>query len=257
MNMRPGTFLLSGFISALTLLGANTTFAQEQPSDKSAASPPASEAQPSPPAPSYSEPPPAPGYRPQAQAYPPSAAAPPLPPGYHQHDGFYFRLHVGVGYLRASGFSLYSKRTLVGVNIAASGALGVAVIENLIVYAEAFVSAGSQSDVIDGTGASRRASATLLGFGPGVTYYVDPINNVYLSAALNFAILDSSAGKGLDDTSKLGYSFGLGLGKEWWVSSNWGLGAAAQFRFAAMKEKGFDRQMTALGIAALFSATYN
>ena len=41
-------------------------------------------------------PPPPPGY-----SYPPPQyVAPPLPPGYHQHDGAYVRLQLGLGYLR-------------------------------------------------------------------------------------------------------------------------------------------------------------
>jgi hypothetical protein len=50
-------------------------------------------------------------------------------------------------------------------------------------------------------------------------------------------------------------------GKEWWVSHDWGLGVAGQFRVAWMKAKaefaGSDDTMTATAFAILFSATYN
>jgi hypothetical protein len=62
--------------------------------------------------------------------------------------------------------------------------------------------------------------------------------------------------------SDLGFGVNASVGKEWWVSENWGVGAALQFMAATMK----DHQVfagdskptwTAIGFALLFSATFN
>lgn len=47
------------------------------------------------------------------------------------------------------------------------------------------------------------------------------------------------------------------VGKEWWVSDNWGLGVAANFMVGSMKDKDYDTRWTGLSTSILFSATYN
>jgi hypothetical protein len=99
---------------------------------------------------------------------------------------------------------------------------------------------------------------TLIGFGPGVAYYVEPIN-MYLSTTLTFtqlSVSDSNTNAKYYD-SNVGFGFSLEAGKEWWISTDWGLGAAFQFQFASMKDKGSSDQLTGLGFVALLSVTYN
>jgi hypothetical protein len=179
-----------------------------------------------------------------------------VPPGYHQHDGFYLRLHGGGGYLTVSGSGL----TLSGGAGAFSVAIGGVIIPNLILYGEVLGLV-----VSDPTASSNNHSAstsgidmTLIGFGPGVAYYVEPFN-MYLSTTLTFTQLSVSDSK--TDVkyydSNVGFGFSLEAGKEWWISTNWGLGAAFQFQFASMKDKGSSDQLTGLGFVVLLSATYN
>jgi hypothetical protein len=265
MRMRPGMFLLSGLAGALALLGESTTMAQEEPSGGNSPSPPASEAPPptapasAPPtaAPGDAHPPPAPGYAYPTPApdYQPPPASTSQPPGYHEHDGFYLRLQGGMGYMMTSE----STGTLHGVSALGGMALGGAVASNLILYGELL-------DVVEANksyGGGDGAMILMVGFGPGVAYYLEPIN-MYFSGTLIFSGLmaspletKDSKTKGIDLTSDIGFGFSMQVGKEWWVSDNWGLGAAFQFHFASMKNKDVDARITALGFGALFTATYN
>jgi hypothetical protein len=47
------------------------------------------------------------------------------------------------------------------------------------------------------------------------------------------------------------------VGKEWWVTPDWGIGIAGQFHIAAMHDPTVDAQMRANVFSLLFSATYN
>src|SRR5665811_847103 len=72
-----------------------------------------------------------------------------------------------------------------------------------------------------------RDSIAMQGIGPGIAYYFGPIN-LYLSGTLALSRFWTYDGNGSRlDTSKIGLSFELQVGKEWWVSRDWGLGIAA------------------------------
>ena len=264
MSTRPGMFLLSGSVGALALLGASTTAAQEQPTGGDSPSPPASEAPP-PPAPGYAPPPPAPGYAypppapgyaypPPAPGYQPGPAAGFQPPGYHEHDGFYLRLQGGGGCLITSESYRGVTGTLSGVASGNSVAVGWAVASNLILYGEVLVMLAVNGSHDGGSG----ATILMFGFGPGVAYHLEPIN-MHFSGTLTFPQITAANTKTKERLfqSDIGVGFSLEAGKEWWISTNWGLGAAFQLQFASMKDKDIDARITALGFAALFTATYN
>lgn len=279
MNMRP-VFLGFGLATGLVLVGESATVAQGQPSGESNPSPPVSGAQPVPPplAPAYQYPPPAPAtpyqYPPPASAYQPRPASAPQPagypppgfqpsgyqrPGFQQHDGFYLRLHCGGGYLTASEPYQGSNLTMSGGAFAFSAAFGGAITPHLIIYGEFVgmvvsdpnVTLNSQSATASGT------TMSMIGFGPGVAYYVEPMN-MYFSGTLTLSKLSFDDSKGnVTAESDMGFGLSAVLGKEWWVSADWGLGAAFQFQVASMKDKGVDARLTGLGFALLLSATYN
>jgi hypothetical protein len=183
-----------------------------------------------------------------------------VPPGYHQHDGFYLRLHGGGGYLTTTesylGKTLKTSGGAGGFGVAIGGAL----MPNLILYGEfmgLFVSDPTVSSPYY-SGTQSGVTMAMISFGPGMAYYLEPIN-MYFSGTLTFTQLSLSS----SDTnekfaeSNVGFGFSLEVGKEWWVSTDWGLGAAFQFQFASMKDKDIDAQITGLGFVVLLSATYN
>jgi len=177
--------------------------------------------------------------------------------GAHQHDGFYLRLDLGAGYMAQS---------LSDVDMKISGgagsfgvALGGAVAENLIVAGHLFTN-GIVNPSISSGGTSVSAtdsSSSMVGLGPQLTYYFMP-NNVYVSGTLAATRL-SLTNNGVTGNSEWGIGTRLALGKEWWVSDNWGLGLAGLFSWSSNKNDGSAGAPTisTWGLGVAFSATYN
>jgi hypothetical protein len=99
-------------------------------------------------------------------------------------------------------------------------------------------------------------STTLIGI--GLTNYF-PSNNVYITGAVGIA-KSSFEANGKTSSTDNGYGINLMLGKEWWVSKDWGLGVAGQLLYTSCPDpvnagNKPDFKTTAFGI--LFSATYN
>jgi hypothetical protein len=107
-------------------------------------------------------------------------------------------------------------------------------------------------------------SWNLWGVGPQLTYYLMPAN-VYVSGTVAFTRLTeticSSCGANSDTTSSdWGVGVVFSVGKEWWVSDNWGLGVACQLVGATndvTDPTGPKVTYRTWGVAAGFSATYN
>ncbi|MFL5307720.1 MAG: hypothetical protein ACJ8F1_21050 [Polyangia bacterium] len=221
-------------------------------------------------APGYPPPPP-PAYPPPA--YPPPPYGPrsayPPPPGYggypppyavgspgNIHDGFFLRLHLGGGFTDIKGNGLEISGGSVSLGVALGGALA----ENLILFGNFFLSVADTPDV-KGSGPTftSSGSATLGGFGVGLTYYFMPVN-VYLSGALAGMIfeMDNSDGSKLY-SSNFGLGFQGMVGKEWWVSPEWGLGVAAELTVASMKDENDSSNITWSGssFSLVFSSTFN
>lgn len=179
-------------------------------------------------------------------------------PTSHRHDGFYLRLDLGVGYLE-------QKEPMTGGDLkisGAAGAFGVAVggalQDNLILAGHLFgVSISDPSVSIGGTSqASNLSSSTLVGVGPQLTYYFMPAN-VYVAGTLALTRLSTRNG-GVDGNSEWGGGLQLAVGKEWWVSDDWGLGVAGQLFGSSNKDQGTNAPtITTWGAAVAFSATYN
>jgi len=187
-----------------------------------------------------------------------------LPAGWHRHDGFFLRLGFGVGYfgMKAGGDDLVSiygdewrnpKSDAVGMDILFQ--IGGRVWDNLIVHAD-FDMAG----VFDDIGESNSMVRGLAG--AGLSYYWMPIN-VYASLSAGYAFLELGhefrSGDQSSDRLTLvrahGGGFSMAVGKEWWVSSNWGLGLAVRFGYSRVVGDGYECDLWRGGLQ--FSATYN
>ena len=145
-------------------------------------------------------------------------------------------------------------------------AVGGAVTDNLIIYGTFTGTTISNPNLtFNGVSMSNtNTSADSFGFGAGVAYYLEP-SNVYFAGSIlaNQLQIDDT-----DGTTTATTQWGLGLegivGKEWWVSDNWGLGVAGQVLWASMKDKttfdgtlGTPPTWTSTAFSLLFSATYN
>lgn len=210
------------------------------------------------PPPAYSPPPaygPPPGYQPAPRYYGRTF-------GSHEHDGLFARVTLGGGYLSASEDFQGSSYTYSGGGFSWGAALGGVIAPNLILFGE-FSGITVADPQVDGGGTSYTMSSTdmtMIGFGPGIAYYFVPVN-VYLSGTLTFSQISFSdvSGYYADESTNFGVGANLMVGKEWWVTPDWGLGIAGQFQVASMRDnpQGVSTRMTAKTFSLLFSATYN
>ena len=280
-------------LGVLTLAALSTVSivarAQDAPAGGTApsvtpASPPVADAPPAPPAAEPAPPPIGqPGYPPPGQGYPPAYAppgyapgyAPPgyppgyVPPGYAPpvpreptHSGVYVHLHLGGGFTSIKGSDGNgSTLKLSGGGPSFAVAVGGGVAPNLALFGNIFLTMTSQPQVSSSgyNGYTTQASGDGLigGFGGGVVYYFMPVN-VYISGALATTQFEAA-----DANGKTTYStdYGIGfegiVGKEFWVSDHWGLGAALEF-VAASSMKDTDNPNISWSAGAfnlLFSAT--
>lgn len=211
-------------------------------------------------------PPPAPAGYP-AFAYPPPTVyrpapapqAPPAPPdpGAHKHDGLFLRMQLGFSETRLAPAP---GTTLAGVGSATDLAVGFVVKPNLILGGVLTHSAAGVSSV-DGTNPPN-LSAILLGFGPTAIYYLS--GNVFVGAAAGGSVIWLNDLK--TPGAEISWRTGLGIfakaeiGKEWWLSANWALGASFRFHYMRAKESDagpFPPVWNGGGLSLLFSATYN
>jgi len=188
--------------------------------------------------------------------------------GFHRHDGFFMRLNVGPGYLTASETFAGATDTYSGFGLTLGAAFGGVIAPNLILYGEVFGTTVPDPDysVSGTTGAAPLTGLdmTMVGFGPGIAYYLQPIN-VYLSGTLVFSRIsftETSTDYTLGSTD-IGFGGSFMAGKEWWITADWGLGIAGQLFVGTMRDHPeydrivYDARMRAFAFSLLFSATYN
>jgi hypothetical protein len=180
--------------------------------------------------------------------------------GFHTHDGFFLRAQLGGG-ISSLQSTTNGVKTVVGGGGGAFGlAIGGVIAHNLILYGAYFESVAENPDVqVGGTSVTSPIGQTdWQGVGPGLAYYCGPLN-LYFGGAIamtRFWMHDQSGNQ--LDSSKAGLGLDLEVGKEWWVSRNWGVGIALRFAGSSMKDQNDPTLTWSAGAASvLFSATYN
>jgi opacity protein-like surface antigen len=137
--------------------------------------------------------------------------------------------------------------------------LGGAVVENFIIGAHFWgIAVSSPTVEVNGQSLGSISDSTLglSGFGLNLTYYFMPLN-LYLSATPSIGVLSAKQGGSSSETEN-GFALRLAVGKEWWVSDNWGIGLNVQYAHSSNKDKGTNPPTWGsnwFGVA--FSATYN
>ena len=173
-------------------------------------------------------------------------------------------MHLGGGSGQVGGTTFAGEKLDVGGGAVSLGiAIGGALTPNVILYGSLF-SIGMVEPELNVNGmyfSTQHGSANVGAIGPGIAYYIDPYN-IYFSgtiAATVFHTRDSNSNNINRYDSNGGFGFQGMVGKEWWVSENWGLGVAGEFVGAGgMKDK-VDSALKWSGYAfsVVFSATYN
>lgn len=213
---------------------------------------------------------------PPPPAYLGTSRPPPPPPrggGVHTHDGFMLRATLGFGggsmTERYRGDVFGTGSTSGDIDYAGGGFrlgidVGGALSESLTVHGRLSIGTIDEpSTFIDGADydTPRGTVVTTALLGVGLTYTFMPLN-LYLTGVVGLAGIgvhdddpdteddagEGSAGPGVD----------LDVGKEWWVGSELGLGAALRLSFASSNysRPSYDSDRSYLGAGLLFSLTY-
>ena len=183
----------------------------------------------------------------------------------HTHDGFFLNLALGFGY---QSFTYDANKATYdmeanGVSSEFDLKLGGAIAPNTLLHATILgvTNTGEIEGKRDGkkvTSTSDRSEGLSL-LGIGVTYYLP--ENIFFSGTIGLAAfnLQDNTDKDNDITGQTENGFGvqLAVGKEWWVSDNWGLGVSAALTYGAAADKDDMGDASAYGINILFSATFN
>lgn len=187
----------------------------------------------------------------------------------HRHDGFLLRLAIGVAFGGMTGdeFLLDGSETSAGgAGFSTTIGIGGALTDNLVLNADLFQMTfldpsievdGRELGDADVYGEDRGVgeNVELTGLGVGVTYYFMPVN-IYLSGAIGLGQVVFVSDSGERAGSDAGLALHALVGKEWWVGVDWGIGVAGELAFVSAKDD-FLGDLTGLGFAILFSATYN
>jgi hypothetical protein len=172
------------------------------------------------------------------------------------HDGFFLRLQGGVGGTSASQDEL----TLKGGSGALNVEIGGALTENFILYGKLFGTGTPDPDLEVGDitfeGNNSDLSLNFGALGAGVSYYFMPVN-LYVSGAVSLTSLGlTEDGDEVGDTGQ-GLGLHLGVGKEWWVSDQWGLGLGAELALSRVNGAENTDDWGVGSVVLLFSATFN
>jgi hypothetical protein len=202
----------------------------------------------------------APAARADPAAAPGEAGAGKPPPGFHRHDGFYLGVQLGFGGLKSTGGNL----ELSGTSGSFAVALGFSIVDNLVLFGQVFddvavspkVTLSGQPTALSGTG-----TQAMIAYGVGLAYYLMPINGYLAVTAgvgdLNYEVTGGTAGNQTLTTQK-GPVFRFSVGKEWWVSTDWGLGLSLNLVKGSMKDQGTNPEtFSSTAFSVAFSATYN
>lgn len=178
--------------------------------------------------------------------------------GIHEHDRFFLRLAWGGSYMQNTSDQLELR--VRGPALEMSVAIGGAVGKGFVVFADLFwsylylptVTGDASAGINDEDG-----GAGYFGIGPGLAYYLAP-SNVFFSFSMGFAapyVVDSGLNYA-DDVGRRGVIANLMIGKEWWVSEQWGLGLAGRCNLGtAQFDDNVRWRLWTLGLAV--TATYN
>ena len=206
-------------------------------------------------------------FSPAATVEPESTAI--RPKGFHAHDGFYANASLGPAWAwlntrRQQQLYAAPDYRLSGRGRRLALSMGYAFTNGLIAYA-AFSELQvhePELQVHDPEGSSDIGNLSWYGVGPGVRYYLMPAN-VFLSAAFLYSRVAMDNGMpdnsryGLQRASGWGATGQLGVGKEWWVASDLGVGLTGEFGLGKFAGADIWLPYTIKTASLLASVTFN
>lgn len=179
----------------------------------------------------------------------------------YRHDGLFMRFLAGPSYSSQSFDGGSDDMKVDGLSVTFRFQIGATIAENLVAFGEAG-GITIQNPIIEMNGKEYETEDTKASFfdmGGGMTYYFDP-SNIYLTGSILLSKYQveynhgSTTHKGESD---MGLGLFLGLGKEWWVSTDWALGVTGFFGYSNVPDQGSsDITITGTTFGVAFSATY-
>ena len=203
----------------------------------------------------------------------PSTAEPPRLPGEYHHDGVYVRLGVGVGYLRDSVsmsqsgvFGFEQEGTVSGFGQSNELAVGGALAPGLILAGGFFLTAAYGVDSDFGDVETQTGDGyVVVTFGPMVDFYPDPSGGLHFELGFGLGATSGVTPKAFDEPGGAsGYGLALGVGHEWWIAKQWGMGVLLRLQHVEAKDNvvtllgpEFDAKHSANALGLMFTATHN
>jgi hypothetical protein len=185
----------------------------------------------------------------------------PKPTEINRHDGFYLGFMYGYGYGK-SKIGGNNKLAVTGFPVMMDFTLGYAVAENFILFTELRITMLPGSEITyNGKSYSppdKKEDVANGDLGFGFRSYIMP-ENMYVSASLT-ASTTSFEGDFVTGDSKTSLGYFVAIGKEWWVSTNWGLGVSVfgEYNLTSYTDANHNKDdVTNYAIGLAFSATYN
>jgi hypothetical protein len=169
-------------------------------------------------------------------------------------SGFFLRLQGGASVSNtAISDPLLTEFELSGIGGNFQAAIGAVVAPNLALHGTMWAwFVGSPSAKLAGQDVGQfSGNLNLSALGGGGTYYFMPAN-VYLSGNLGVGQLSTEG-----SSSDAGIVMDLALGKEWWVSSKWGLGLSGGVQYHSIPDGGLTQNWSGTTFLLSFSATLN
>jgi len=176
--------------------------------------------------------------------------------GPREHEGWFLRLHGGIGHMRTSTDDVDPRLAISGTSLSVGLLAGGEVAEPLILFGEVFVAMTPDPTVEKGDRERHPpdSTASLVGIGPGAAVHIMPIN-AHVSASFLVSQIRIDEHEATVVRTGAGAGGRFAIGKEWWVSDDWALGAAAYFYIGWIPD-GPERWTTLTGGISLL-ATYD
>jgi len=187
----------------------------------------------------------------------------PKPIGFHQHDGFYLSMGLGTNFASISAIDFSGKNTYTGTGGQFDLKVGGAFRENLIFHGTLISNYMTGPKVKTDGSSIKTSNKVQMGeslIGGGFTYYQMPINAfVSVSAGIGgFSIINED--EDIDGSTDKGFSLQIKIGKEWWVSKNWGFGIGISYLTTNLTNKPTDQineKINSDNFGMLFNTTFN
>jgi hypothetical protein len=162
-------------------------------------------------------------------------------PGAHLHDGMYYRVALGTGYVKATtengseltGWGFSSEFWMGGspiAGLALGGTFGIVAVPN----PDAAISAADSGAGPDSGEA--QGIATYSTFGMFADYYPNPRGGLHIMAGLNFSSFKFTADSGTASQPATGVGLFGGIGYEWWAGQQWSVGPLVRLHWASVSD---------------------